>query len=194
MIDITKTVPLETRPLTLANWDDLEALFRGPGPHSGCWCMYWRTTRAECQRGFGEGNRRALQALVEGGNVPGILAYEGDRAIAWCAIGPRKDYPTLDRSRTLKRIDDLPVWSIVCFFVARPNRRQGMSERLLRAALDYARSRGAQIVEAYPLRTEITKLLPYERYMGIRSTFERVGFEVVAQESGRRPVMRIRVG
>jgi GNAT superfamily N-acetyltransferase len=186
--------PLVIKPLTLSEWDDFEVLFREHGPQNGCWCMYWRTTRAECQRGYGEGNRLALRAIVAGGMVPGILAYQEGRAIAWCSIGPREDYPVLERSRTLKRVDDQPVWSIACFFVCKPYRRQGMSERLLLAALDYARAQGAQILEAYPLRTEITKLLPYERYMGIQSTFERVGFEVVAQESGRRPVMRYRLG
>jgi GNAT superfamily N-acetyltransferase len=182
--------PLAVRPLTPDAWDDFEALFREHGPQNGCWCIYWRTTRAECQRGFGEGNRLALRAIVTAGKVPGILAYEGDRAIAWCSVAPREDYPVLDRSRTLKRVDDQPVWPIVCFFVSKPYRRRGMTERPLLAALGYARAQGAPVVEAYPLRTEITKLLPYERYMGIRSTFERVGFRVVAQESGRRPVMR----
>jgi len=191
MTSTVSDAPLTIKALTLDTWDDFEALFREHGTQNGCWCMYWRTTRAECQRGYGEGNRLALYAIVAGGKVPGILAYEGDRAIAWCSIAPREDYPTLDRSRTLKRVDDRPVWSIACFFVSKAFRRQGVTERLLLAALDYARAQGAEIVEAYPLRTEITKLLPYERYMGIQSTFERVGFEVVAQESGRRPVMRL---
>ena len=90
----------------------------------------------------------------------------------------------------LRRADDQLVWSITCFFITKPYRRQGMTENLICAALDYARQHSAQIVEAYPLRTEITKLLPYERYMGIQSTFERLGFAVVAQRSQRRPVMR----
>ena len=187
----TEPLPaLTIRPLTLSTWGDFEALFREHGIQNGCWCMYWRTTRADCQRGFGDGNRQALQAVVAGGKAPGILAYEGDRAVAWCSVGPREDYPVLDRSRTLKRVDDRPAWSIVCFFVSKPHRGQGMTERLLRAALEYARDHGAEIVEAYPLRTEITKQRPYERYMGVQSTFERLGFQVVAQELGRRPVMR----
>jgi GNAT superfamily N-acetyltransferase len=181
---------LTIKPLTLNEWDDFEALFQEHGPQNGCWCMYWRIKRAECQRGFGEGNRLAFRAIVASGKIPGIIAYHADRAVAWCSIAPRQDYPVLERSRTLKRVDNQPVWSIVCFFVAKLYRRQGMTERLLLAALNYARTQGAQIVEAYPLRTEITKLLPYERYMGIQSTFERVGFGVVAQHSGRRPVMR----
>ena len=96
----------------------------------------------------------------------------------------------LERSRTLKRMDDSPVWSIVCFFVSKPYRRRGLTELLIAAAVEYAAAWGARIVEAYPLRTDITKLLPYERYMGIQSTFERAGFAEVARRSDRRPIMR----
>lgn len=49
-----------------------------------------------------------------------------------------------------------------------------MTERLLLAALDYAQAQRAEVVEAYPLRTETTKLLPCERYMSSQSTFERM--------------------
>jgi len=177
-------------PLTPERWDDFERLFEEHGIQNGCWCMYWRTRRADCQRGYGEGNKRAFKAIVEGGKIPGILAYDVERAVAWCSIAPREDYPVLERSRTLKRVDDQTVWSIVCFFVSQAYRRNSMTELLIRAAIDYAHSKEARIVESYPLRTEITKLLPYERYMGIQSTYERLGFQIVANRSGRRPVMR----
>jgi GNAT superfamily N-acetyltransferase len=181
---------LTFKPLTLREWQDFTQLFEEHGPQNGCWCMYWRTSRAECQRGFGEGNKRAFRAIIESGKVPGILAYDSGRPIAWCSIAPREDYPVLDRSRTLKRVDDEPVWSIACFFVSKGYRRRGITEVLIGAAIDYARRQGAEIVEAYPLRTQITKMLPYERYMGIQSTFERVGFKEVAMRSERRPILR----
>jgi GNAT superfamily N-acetyltransferase len=178
------------RPLTSHEWPDFEQLFEEHGPQNGCWCMYWRTTRADCQRNFGEGNKQAFKAIVESDRVPGILAYHEGRAVGWCSIAPREDHPTLERSRTLKRVDDKPVWSTVCFFVSESYRRRGLMEALLRAAIAYAGANGAEIVEAYPLHTEITKFLPYERYMGIQSTFERVGFQPVAQRSERRVIMR----
>jgi GNAT superfamily N-acetyltransferase len=181
----------EFKPVTLSVWDDFETLFTEPGIQNGCWCMYWRLRRADCQHGYGEGNKQAFKAVLESGQVPGILAYHKGQPVGWCAIAPRQDTSVLDRSPTLKRVDDQPVWSITCFFISKPYRRQGMTELLIRAALDYARQNGAQVVEAYPLRTEITKLLPYERYMGIQSTFERLGFQVVVERSPRRPVMRL---
>jgi len=181
---------LTFKPVTSDVWPDFEALFEEPGIQDGCWCMYWRIRRADCQRQYGEDNKQAFKAIVESGQVPGILAYLNGRPIGWCAIAPRAATPTLDRSHTLKRIDDQPVWSITCFFVSKPYRRQGMTERLIEAAIAYARKRGAQIVEAYPLLNEITRALPYERYMGIQSTFERAGFKEVSRRTERRPMMR----
>lgn len=182
--------PLTFKAVTPKVWPNLEALFEEPGIQDGCWCMYWRIRRADCQRQYGAGNKQAFKTIVESGQVPGILAYLKGKPIGWCAIAPRETTPTLERSRTLKRIDDQPVWSITCFFVSKAYRRQGLTENLIEAAIAYAQERGAHIVEAYPLLSEITKLLPYERYMGIQSTFERVGFKEVVRRTDRRPIMR----
>jgi GNAT superfamily N-acetyltransferase len=83
--------------------------------------------------------------------VPGILAYHQGKAVAWCSIAPREDYPVLRRSPNLKPVNDRPVWSIICFFVSKSYRRMGMTEILITAAIDYAKAIGAQIVEAYHL-------------------------------------------
>jgi GNAT superfamily N-acetyltransferase len=184
---------LQIKPLTLAEWPDFVRLFETQGPQNGCWCMYWRVKREECRHHFGEGNKLAFQKLLEDGETPGILAYLEGEPMGWCAIAPREEFTVLDRSPTLKRVDGELVWSITCFFVAKPYRRQGMTGRLIQAAVEFARERGARIIEAYPLRTEIVKLLPYERFMGSEVTFIRAGFRVVARRSDRRLVMRYEI-
>ena len=103
---------------------------------------------------------------------------------------PREDYPVLGRSPTLKPVDNRPVWSIICFFVSKSYRRMGMTEILITAAIDYAKAIGAQIVEAYPLLAEASKEFPFERYMGVLPTFERLGFKEVLSRSVRRPILR----
>jgi len=182
--------PLTFKPLTANEWHDFLALFEEHGPQQGCWCMYWRVKREDCQKQFGEGNKLAFKTIVDSGKVPGILAYLDRQPVGWCSIAPREEFSVLERSPTLKRIDDQPVWAIVCFFVAKAYRRRGLTGILIQAAIEYARDRGAKIIEAYPLRTDITKYLPYERFMGIESTFERAGFKVITRRSDRRPVMR----
>jgi GNAT superfamily N-acetyltransferase len=179
------------RPLTAHEWQDFVTLFDEPGPHRGCWCMYWRVKRADFHRQYGAGLQDAMLKIVDGGMIPGILAYIDGKPVGWCSIAPREEFPVLDRSPTLKRVDNESVWSIVCFFVSKNYRQQGISRFLLQAAIEHARERGAKIIEAYPLKTEIAETQPYERYMGLESTYEQAGFKVVTRRSERRPIMRI---
>ncbi|MDD5265426.1 MAG: GNAT family N-acetyltransferase, partial [Candidatus Bipolaricaulis sp.] len=116
-------------PLTLDRWTDLEKLFGAHGAQAGCWCMWWRQTASEFAAGRGDRNREALRTIVASGEPPGLLAYAGDEPVGWCAVAPRERYVRLARSRILKPIDEQPVWSIPCFFVARSYRRRGISAR-----------------------------------------------------------------
>ncbi len=181
---------LTFKPVTTDEWADLQALFTATGPQNGCWCMYWRVKRAEFHANFGEPHKQALRKIVEAGTVPGILAYHHEQPVGWCSIAPRTEFPALDRSPTLKRVDDEPVWSIVCFFVAKPYRRQGVTRALIEAAIAYAKDHGAKIVEAYPLIAANTPYPNYELYTGAISTFEKIGFREVARRSSRRAILR----
>jgi GNAT superfamily N-acetyltransferase len=179
--------------VTISEWPDLEALFSAlPAPRM-CWCMYWRKTRSEWW-GHGEENRASMRAVVESGRAPGILAYENGRAIGWCSVAPRSEFPGLDRSPTLKRIDDKPVWSITCFVIAKEYRRRGVATALAQEAIGYARRNGAQVIEAYPLINEDGKYrMVGESFMGFVSTFERLGFKQVSDRSQVRNIMRLYV-
>jgi GNAT superfamily N-acetyltransferase len=177
--------------VTPDRWGDLESLFGPRGASAGCWCMWWRLSRAEFGRQSGEERRVGLKALVDAGQAPGILAYLSETPIAWVSVDRREAYPPLERSRTLKRFDDQPVWSIVCFFVAKPYRGQGMMVDLVRGAVDYAARQGARIVEAYPVDPGgRTVSGSSEGYMGLVSAFRKAGFEEVARRSPRQPIMR----
>jgi GNAT superfamily N-acetyltransferase len=173
-------------------WPDLEALFGKRGAYSGCWCMYWRTTRSKFTAQSGEGNRLALKAIVESKQPTGILAYVDGQPAGWCSVAPRESYPSLQRSRTLKPVDGQPVWAIVCFFVAKPHRGRGLMGQLVKAAVDYAASQGARIVEAYPEeRPESKDLKGYDGYMGLAPVFRKAGFVEVARRSEHHPIMRL---
>ena len=177
-------------PLTPERWPDFEKLFGPRGACGGCWCMYWRLTRTQFYEQQGELNHRNIQALVDSGNIPGILAYSGDEPIGWCSIAPREEFPTLGRSRILKPVDDQPVWSVVCFFVARNQRRKGVTVDLLKAAIDFARLNGARIVEGYPVEPNSGKAPVVFIYTGVLSAFKQAGFSEVLRRSETRPIMR----
>jgi GNAT superfamily N-acetyltransferase len=180
---------LAVKPVTPGRWADLERLFGPRGACAGCWCMFWKLPRAEWEAARGEGNRRALERIVRRGDVPGLLAYAGQEPVGWVAMEPRSVYPRLARARTLKPVDDAPVWSITCFYVARGHRGAGVTRALVDAAVAYARRRGARLVEAYPVDTERT-LADAWLYTGKLSTFRKAGFEEVARRSPTRPIVR----
>jgi GNAT superfamily N-acetyltransferase len=184
----------EFHPLTPDRWDDFVRLFGKHGAYGGCWCMWWRETRSEFARKQGAGNRRAMRRIVESGEVPGILAYAEGEAAGWVSVAPREHYPSLERSRTLKRIDDTPVWSIVCFFIGKEFRGRGIAVRLIRAAVDYAVRHGARVVEAYPTVPSRGVLAPVSVYMGVPSMFARAGFVECARPSKRKMIMRYFAG
>jgi len=152
--------------------------------------MWWRLKRSEFERQKGEGNRKAIKIIVDSDKVPGILAYANGQAVAWCSVAPREAYPTLTRSRILKRVDDKPVWSIVCFFTAKPFRGKGTTLKLLRAAIEYVDKHGGEIVEGYPVEPKGDRMPDAFAYTGLASTFRKAGFVEVARRSERRPIMR----
>lgn len=177
-------------PATAERWADVERLFGARGACGGCWCMTWRLPRSEFEARKGDANKRALKKLVTSGNAPGVLAYSGGEAVGWCAVAPRESYPVLGRSRVLAPVDDASVWSISCLFVAKPHRNKGLSARLVRAAAEFARERGARVVEGYPVETPKGRLPDPFVWTGIPSAFEKAGFTEVLRRSPTRPIMR----
>jgi len=177
--------------LTPDRWDDFEQLFGAKGAYGGCWCMWWRLTRAQFERQQGEQNRRAMKEIVDSGRVPGIIGYLGERSVAWCSVAPRSEYGALNRSRVLKPIDDRPVWSIVCFFVAREHRGHGALVELIRGAVRHAFDHGATILEAYPTVPSNDNVPPVSSYMGFPDVFASAGFVEVARPSRSKRIMRI---
>jgi len=131
-----------------------------------------------------------MKAIVESGEVPGILAYVGGKAVAWCSVAPRENFPVLGRSRILKPIDDTPVWSIVCFFVEKSHRGCGVSVRLIRAATEYAKQQGGKVLEGYPVEPKKDRMPAVFAFTGLASAFLKAGFVECLRRSDTRPIMR----
>jgi len=191
-MSLKKLLPLdlEFHLLTPDRWKDLEMLFGERGACGGCWCMWWRLKRSQFEKQKGEENRKALRRIINSGEIPGILAYANNQPIAWCSIAPREKFPVLERSRVLKRIDDEPVWSVVCFFITKSFRKRGISVKLLKAAVKYAKENNAKIVEGYPVETKKPSMPDVFAYIGLVNTFLKAGFVEVLRRSETRPIMR----
>lgn len=184
------SLDLSFHPVTAQRWDDFEALFGPRGAVGGCWCMWFRLKRSEFDLQKGEGNKEAMRQIIHSGEIPGLLAYHQDEPVGWCSVAPREAFPVLDRSPILKRVDDQPVWSVVCFFIAKPYRQKGVSLHLLQAALDYAQESGARILEGYPVEPKKGSTPDVFAYTGLASMFLQLGFVEAARRSETRPLMR----
>ena len=125
---------LTVSPVTAVLWPALEDLFGRAGASNGCWCMYWRIGPRYRDRPR-EDNKRDLERLAGSGQPPGLLAFDGSVAVGWCELAPRADLDWLAHGRYFRAVDDLPVWSLPCFYVRRTHRRQGVMTALIDAAI-----------------------------------------------------------
>ena len=187
---------MEVVPLTTERWNDLAALFEEGGDPKWCWCQFYRERGLDWSNSTAADNRERLETLTSKGPPPGLVAYEGDRAVGWVSLAPRPAYDRLTHAKVLAPVDDQPVWSIVCFVVSRKARGKGVATALLDGAIDWARSQGATTLEGYPSDTQGRKIPAANAYHGTLSMFESAGFEVVAlrqanRSSPVRPIVRL---
>jgi len=158
--------------------------------------MYYRVSGKGAFTRPGEGQRArskaALRALAARDPPPGLLGYRGETPVGWVSLGPRADYAKLAKSPVMKPVDDQPVWSIVCFVVPPAYREQGVARELLAGAIAYARRRGVQLLEAYPVDVD-GKAADDSLSFGPLSIYTAAGFEEVARRKATRPVVRLKL-
>jgi ribosomal protein S18 acetylase RimI-like enzyme len=188
---------LTVRPLTPERWPDLEALFNAKGCSvaRGCWCMFYRRSGAREPLPAGttaaQANRADLQKLTRGDTPPGLIGYRGKVPVGWVSLGPREDYAKLKRSPVMKPLDELPVWSIICFVVPSEHRGQGVARALLDGAIAYAKKQGATLLEAYPV-DKPGHSHDDAMWFGAKSMYDDAGFQEVARRKPQRPVVRLK--
>ena len=185
---------IEIVPLTSDRWPDVTSLFDEGGDPKTCSCMFWRLRSKDWSFANAAEAREGFRTLVDADHdpAPGLLAYADGRVVGWVSVAPRDDYGRLVNSRVRPAFDDRPVWSIVCFVVSRSARGQGLTNRLLDAAMDYAVERGAPALEAYPVDVGDGRIPAAVGYTGLLSTFLAAGFEVVRQiDSPQATVRRV---
>lgn len=175
------------RPLTPERFADLEIVMGDRGVTRSCFCMYWRRPDG----GYPEerDNRDRFAEVTAAGPPPGLVGYLDDEPVGWVQVGPRADFPTIRRSRLLKPFDDVDPWTINCFVVQAGRRSKGIGKGLLSAAIRFARSQGAKVIEAYPVDGERSSLVDY--YTGTLGMFEEHGFVEVIRRNDTRPIVRL---
>ena len=188
-------------PANEASWQDLQTIFGARGPGSRCYCQRWKLRPREHFAGFpAEERAHRLRAQTDCGHpgsdtTSGLVAYMGGEPVGWCAVEPRTAYEGLVRNsrvpwdgRAENKTDDR-IWAVTCLFTRTGFRKRGVSRALARAAVEFARERGALAIEGYPITA--VNVIDDERHVGARSTFADAGFAEVSRPTLRRVVMRI---
>ena len=85
--------------------------------------------------------------------------------------------------------DDPAIWAVTCLYIRKGFRRRGIASALLIAAVEHARSRGAHVLEGYPIMRN--DVINEELHVGTVSMFEEAGFRQVSAPTPRRLVMCI---
>ncbi len=197
------TPRLRTRPADEAACADLDAVFGSRGEASRCRCQRFKVRDTNWASVPVEERARRLRAQTGcggagSGATSGLLAYLDGEPVGWCAVEPRTAYVRLRRNRIVwadrhEDRDDADVWSATCFLARAGFRRRGVGYALARAAVPFARERGARALEGYPMITEPGRTVGVteELRVGSRSMFAAAGFAEVSRPSLRRVVMRI---
>jgi GNAT superfamily N-acetyltransferase len=168
----------ETHPVTPDRFEDFAVVINRTRRVTHCWCLSHRLQAAEIEQ-LGDGNReQAMRRLCERDHPPGVVTYRDGEPVGWCNIGPRTEITRLARSRLIRPVDELPVWSIVCVIVRPGHRQQGVTAPLIEGAVAYAASHGAPAVEAYPVDPP-GRMDQTMAFVGTRSMFEQAGFRVI---------------
>jgi GNAT superfamily N-acetyltransferase len=188
-------------PANQASWEDLQTVFGTRGPAARCQCQRFKLRPREFFAGFPvEERAHRLREQTDCGHpesdtTSGLVAYLDGEPVGWCAVEPRPAFTGLVRNnrvpwvgREEDKADD-GVWAVTCLFARAGFRRRGVSRALARAAVDFARERGARAVEGYPMTT--TDCILEELHVGIESVFADAGFTEVSRPTLRRVVMRI---
>jgi GNAT superfamily N-acetyltransferase len=186
-----REIKLKFDPLTPRNWKQFEALMGEKGGCGNCWCMYFRLPYKTFQENKPDGNKKMMKNLVNKGLPQGLIASLNEEPVGWIAMAPRADYLKLENSRVFKRIDSTPVWSITCFFVKKEFRHQGLSQELIKGAIDFATKKKIKTLEAYPAIPYSEKVPHPFLWVGVLSSFIKSGFKIVQQHNKSRAMVRI---
>jgi GNAT superfamily N-acetyltransferase len=188
-------------PANQASCQDLQTVFGARGQGSRCQCQRYKLQPREAFAKFPVEERvHRLRVQTECGHpesetTSGLVAYLDGEPVGWCAVEPRPAYSGLVRNNRVPwegRAEDKAdesVWAVTCLFTRAGFRKRGVSYALARAAVDFARERGARALEGYPMTT--TNALLEELHVGTEGVFRAAGFTEVGRPTLRRAVMRI---
>ncbi|MAY63830.1 MAG: GNAT family N-acetyltransferase [Rhizobiales bacterium] len=186
----------EIRAATPENWSAFEELFGPKGACYGCWCTYFLLSPKQRQAMSADEKREVMRVDMAKDLPPGLIAFENGVPVGWVRVGPRADVPRWNGERTCSRpldgenSSDRASWAVSCFFIRSNRRGSGLTHALVAAAIEFARSNGAERLDAAPIR-KAKQSKSVGLFVGPFNAFEKAGFAVIAERKEGRPLMRI---
>lgn len=187
---------LDIKTLTAGSLDDLDTLFSCKADTNRCWCMWFMMPVKAFHANGAQMNQRAFRELLEHDPFPlGLIAYDKDEPIGWCAVGPRSRYARAIKTPSYEGRDpdeDDHVWLTPCFVVKKEARGQGVMQAMLKAACALATEHGAVAVEGFPFAASGNRESKVAQ-VGFESVFAKCGFSVSRKTTAKRVVMRYQI-
>jgi GNAT superfamily N-acetyltransferase len=190
---------IQVLPATSERFDEVENALTGGGDGRACQCQWWMMPGSRFSALSVEEKTEILREETAASVPPGLVATVDGVGAGWVRVGPRPDHERLARTKLYGKTSpepwtDTSTWAISCFSVRKEFRGQGLTRRLLDAAVAFARENGARLVEAYPIDTATTKASSNELYHGALTTFLDAGFVETARPRADRPIVALDLG
>lgn len=172
---------IELKKLTSHDKEAFRELLGGTD-FGGCFCAVWTNHgvdwSARCADPAQPNFHTTAKNLDDGRHV-GYLVYLNDQLVGWTGSGPKTSFPLL-KTKLGSRLSPSKqnIWSIACLAVPAKFRGKNISEKIVNAVIEEARSLGASSVEAYPVR-------PFHEpriFRGTPSLYQRLGFKELGSE------------
>jgi len=190
-------------PANKASWEDLQLLVGKARCHAAlCFCQRFKIAESAWRSVTDEERAHRMRDQTDCGHpesntTTGLVAYVDGGPAGWRSVEPRTAYPYITDTRIAWKKrgedkDDDSVWAVTCFITRSGFRRRGITYALARAAVDFARERGARAIEGYPMIMQPGEEITWgELHVGSRKVFADAGFSEVSRPTLRRVVMRI---
>ncbi len=169
--------PYTIRALDASTWDAFaELVERNGGVMGGCWCQNNHrqpglTTPAD--------KRAAKEDRVRTDRAHAALVFDPDGlAQGWAQYGSPEELPALTHRRAYEQDPPPPAdWRIICIFVDKRHRKQGVARAALEGALELIAQAGGGRVEAVSQTTTGRKAPSGFLFSATVELFEQNGFE-----------------
>jgi GNAT superfamily N-acetyltransferase len=174
-------MPYTIRPLDASTWEAFaELVERNNGIFGGCWCIGFH---GEISRTDASWNRAAKERRVRDGRAHAAMVFDDSgTAQGWCQYGSPEELPAIKHRREYEKdVPPRPDWRIMCLFVDRKHRGQGIARAALEGALDHMAEAGGGLVEAISEVTAGRQAQGRFLFSATVELFEEHGFTRVRQ-------------